>query len=180
MRHIPVLAALAAALTANAVAQSPDHVAMSDYYQQVQLKMLQYQRSILTKMADSMPERLYRDAQTPGQRDFAQQIHHAAGASAYIAASNMGGTPPSLPDTTQALNSRAALNAFVNAAYDYLEATLENQTQEQREEMVEFFGQRMPRWQVWDELHQHVVWTAGSVVANFRKHGMAPPAFTFF
>ena len=38
----------------------------------------------------------------------------------------------------------------------------------------------MPGWQVWDEIHTHTVWTAGQVVANFRKNGMAPPAFTFF
>jgi hypothetical protein len=38
----------------------------------------------------------------------------------------------------------------------------------------------MPAWQVWDEIHTHTVWTAGQVVANFRKHGMAPPSFTFF
>ena len=29
-------------------------------------------------------------------------------------------------------------------------------------------------------IHMHTVWTAGQVVGNFRKHNMAPPAFTFF
>ena len=38
----------------------------------------------------------------------------------------------------------------------------------------------MPRWQLWDELNQHTIWTAGQVVANFRKNGMAPPSFLFF
>lgn len=180
MRHPAVVALLAAGLATTAAAQGPDHVAMSDYYQQVQLKMLDYQRSALLAMTDSMPERLYRDAQTPGQRDFAQQIHHAAGGAAFIAARMMGGSPPELPDTAQALNSRAGLKTFVNGAYDYLTATLDAQPQAQRAEVVEFFGQQMPRWQVWDEIHQHTIWTAGTIVANFRKHGMAPPAFSFF
>ena len=46
--------------------------------------------------------------------------------------------------------------------------------------MVSLFGTDMPRWQVWDELHEHTFWTAGQVIANFRKHGMAPPGFGFF
>jgi hypothetical protein len=33
---------------------------------------------------------------------------------------------------------------------------------------------------VWDEVFTHTVWTAGQVVGNFRKQGMAPPAFSFF
>ena len=41
-------------------------------------------------------ERLYRDKVTPVQRDFAQQIHHAAGSAAFIAQSMMNG--PALPD----------------------------------------------------------------------------------
>ena len=50
----------------------------------VQLKMLEHQRKVLLQMVDSMPERLYRDKVTPVQRDFAQQIHHAAGSAAFI------------------------------------------------------------------------------------------------
>jgi hypothetical protein len=38
----------------------------------------------------------------------------------------------------------------------------------------------IPKWQIWDEIHTHTIWTAGQVVANFRKHGMPPPAFAFF
>ena len=30
------------------------------------------------------------------------------------------------------------------------------------------------------EVRGHALWTAGQAVANFRKHGMAPPAFTLF
>jgi hypothetical protein len=45
---------------------------------------------------------------------------------------------------------------------------------------VTFFGQmQIPRWQVWEEVHQHTMWTAGQVVANFRKHDMPHPAGVF-
>lgn len=146
----------------------------------VQLKMLEHQRKVLLQMVDSMPERLYRDRATPTQRDFANQIHHAAGSAAGIARSMMNGGALTLPDTGAAFNTRAGLRAFVSAAYDYAANILRTQSEASRGETVDLFGTPMTRWQVWDEIHMHTVWTAGQVVGNFRKHGMAPPAFTFF
>jgi len=147
---------------------------------EAQLRALEHQRTFLLAMADSMPERLYRDKVTPAQRDFAQQIHHAAAGAVFIASTALGGPKPALPDTAAALNSRAGLRSFVNAAYDHVAGQLRSQSAEARAKTVKLFDQSMPGWQVWDEIHTHTVWTAGQVVANFRKHGMAPPAFTFF
>ena len=138
----------------------------ADQVRDTQLKMLEHQRKVLLAMADSMPERLYRDKATPTQRDFAQQITHAAGAVALIASSTMGGSRPTLPDTAAALNTRAGLRSFVNAAYDHSAAVLKGQSAESRAGTGNLFGQSMPRWQIWDELHMHTVWTAGQVVAN--------------
>ncbi|MGQ0646834.1 MAG: DinB family protein [Gemmatimonadaceae bacterium] len=146
----------------------------------VQSRMLEHQRKVLLQMVDSMPERLYRDKVTPPQRDFAGQIHHAAGAAAMISRSMMGGPALTLPDTAAAFNTRAGLRNFVTTAYDYAANLLKTQTEASRSETVDLFGNQMPRWQVWDEIHLHTVWTAGQIVANFRKHNMAPPAFTFF
>jgi hypothetical protein len=150
-------------------------------HREYQLRMLEHQRKFLLAMADSMPEKLYRDRAAQGQRDFAQQIHHAAGGAVFVASQAMKpSSPPSLPDTAKALNSRAGLRSAINAAFDHLAGVLKAQTPEARNEIVEIFGNRMPGWQVWDEIHSHTIWTAGQAVANFRKHGMAPPAFTFF
>jgi hypothetical protein len=174
MRLTALLTLAALSLAVPARAQAPDQ--SRDY----QLRMLEHQRKFLLTMADSMPERLYRDRATPQQRDFAQQIHHAANAAAYIASTTMNGPRLALPDTATAFKTRAGLRAFVNAAYDYAGALLRDQTVASRAQTVDLFGQSMPRWQVWDEIHAHTVWTAGQVVANFRENGMAPPAFTFF
>jgi len=179
MRATAVITLVASATVAlPAVGAAQDQ--MPENYRQVQLSALQLQRSMLIAMADSMPENLYRDKATPAQRDFAQQIHHAAGAMAFLVARNMGGERPTLPDTAATFNSRAGLTSFVNGAYDFAEGVLRDQTAASRAESVDFFGNEMPRWQIWDELHQHTIWTAGQVVANFRKHGMAPPGFGFF
>ena len=146
----------------------------------VQIKMLEHQRKVLLQMVDSMPERLYRDKVTLTQRDFAGQIHHAAGAVASISQATMNGPTLALIDTSAVFNTRAGLRTFVAAAYDYSIKLIQNQSDASRAETADLFGLKMPRWQIWDELHMHTVWTAGQVVANFRKHNMAPPAFSFF
>lgn len=171
--------ALAALLAGPALAQQAALV-MPDGYKDVQLHALQLQRRTLLAMVDSMPERLYRDKVTPVQRDFAQQIEHAAGSLVFVASRFLNVPAPAAGDTAQYLNSRAGLRGFVNGCYDWAEGVLRNQTAADRGQMVNMFGNRMPAWQVWDELHQHTFWTAGQVVANFRKHGMAPPGFGFF
>jgi hypothetical protein len=152
---------------------------MPESYRQVQANALELQRSMLISMVDSMPEQQYRDKATPAQRDFAQQIQHAAGAVVFIATRFLGATPPAgRPDTASVLNSKAGLRSYVNSIYDWAAITLKNQSE--RGKAVNLMGKPMPAWQVWDEIHQHTVWTAGQVVANFRKHGMAPPGFGFF
>ena len=141
---------------------------------EVQLKMLEHQRKVLLQMVDSMPERLYRDKVTPAQRDFAGQIHHAAGSAAGIARSVMKGPTLTLPDTSAAFNTRAGLRQYVSAAYDYAATLLKSQSEAARGETVDLFGNKMTQWQVWDEIHLHTVWTAGQIVANFRKHKHGP------
>src|SRR5688572_11834844 len=110
----------------------------------VQLKMLEHQRKVLIQMVDSMPERLYRDKVTPAQRDFAGQIHHAAGAVATISRSTMSGPALTLPDTGTAFNTRDGLRRFVTAAYDYATNLLRTQSDASRAETANLFGLQMP------------------------------------
>ena len=171
--------AIAAAVLALAAPLSAQD--MPESYKQTQQQQLTNQRRMLLTMADSMPERLYRDKATPAQRDFAQQIHHVASSNVFILGRFAGAPAPTgLPDTAATFNTRAGLRAYINAVYDWEEGFLRSQTSASRAEMVNVFGTQMPRWKVWDELHQHAWWTGGQVVANFRKNGMAPPGFGFF
>ena len=172
-----VLAVATVALAIPLVAQAP--VPMPESYRQTQLNMLGLQRRSVLSMADSMPENLYGDKVTPIQRSFAEQLIHAAGAIPFVLGT-VGVTINVGQDPAAAAGSRAALRSFVNAAYDAAEAELRRETADQRAAIVTVFGNSMPLWQVWDELHQHTFWTLGQVVANFRKHGMAPPGFGFF
>jgi hypothetical protein len=135
----------------------------------------------LTPAAAQMPEQLYRDAAAEGQRDFARQLHHAANADLYIASRYIKGEEmPVVRDTAITFATRAGLKRFINATYDYSTKALREQTDADRNTLVWYFGQKLPKWLVWDELNQHTLWTAGQIVANFRKHGMAPPPFSYY
>ncbi|HEX5387479.1 MAG TPA: hypothetical protein VFW66_12300 [Gemmatimonadales bacterium] len=150
-------------------------------YREVQLRAQETQRTLLLAMADSMPERWYRDAAAEGQRDFAQQVHHAAAADLYIVSHYVKSEEtPFIQDTAATFNSRSGLERFINAAYDYSTRALKDQSDADRSKLIWYFGQKIPRWLVWDELNQHTLWTLGQVVANFRKHGMPPPAFSYY
>jgi hypothetical protein len=160
---------------------APATFSMSKEYRDVQKSALQTQRKLLLSFADSMPEKLYRDKATPAQRDFAQQVHHIASAVGAISAIFIKGGKFTDGDTTAAFGSRAGLKAYINQQYDAADATMAGQTDADRDLKVKFFGGKfIPKWQVWDELNQHSLWTAGQIVANFRKNGMAPPMFLFF
>ena len=178
MRKLLLTLALAA-VAAPVMAQDP----MPASYKAVQLSALKEQRRLLLSFADGMPEAKYRDKATPAQRSFAEQVQHAAGSAAMIAGgfTRATGSRWSFADTAAANGTMAGLKAYVNSAYDFAEAQLAAQTGAERAQKVSLFGSpEMPRWQVWDEINIHTLWTAGQVVANFRMNGMAPPHFGFF
>jgi len=180
MSKLSVYWALAVFVLTNWTVASAQSTA--DGYKEIQLRKLEMERRLLVAMADSMPQRYYRDRATPQQRDFAQQIHHAASSVTTLAARFILNvpSPERLADTTRLLNSKTELVAYVNRVYDWATNALREQSNGERSANVSFFGQNMPRWEVWDEIHEHTIWTAGAVVANFRKHGMPPPGFAFF
>jgi hypothetical protein len=155
---------------------------MPPEYRDIQIRAQETQRTLLLSMADSMPEQFYRLAAADGQRDFAEQVHHAANANQYIVAHYILGwdTLPVRTDTAVILNSRAGLRGFINATYDFTIGVLRNQSGPDRVTTIWYFGQKMPKWMIWDELNQHTIWTAGQIVANFRAHGMPPPSFLYF
>jgi hypothetical protein len=155
---------------------------MPPEYRDIQVRAQETQRTLLLSMVDSMPERLFRVAAGIGQRDFAQQVHHAANANQFIVSRYILGwdTLALRPDTTRMFSSRMALREFVEASYAFSLRTLKDQPAEDRQATIWYFGQKMPKWMVWDELNQHTIWTAGQLVANFRAQGMAPPSFLYF
>jgi len=155
---------------------------MPPKYRDIQVRAQRTQRNLLLSMVDSMPEPFLRTRAAEGQRDFAQQIHHAANANLYIVSHYILGwdSLPFHPDTSRIFSSRAELRGFVDATYRFSLRVLQDQSVEDRHSTIWYFGQKIPKWMVWDELNQHTIWTAGQIVANFRAHGMSPPSFLYF
>jgi len=149
----PRTAVAGTVLTLAACAVATARAQMPDSYRRVQLAMLETDR---------------------------RKIAHAAGSVPEIASYILLGPRPALPDTATSYATRAGLRAYINAAYDYGANLLRTQPAADREASVRFFGPTIPKWQVWDEIHQHTIWTLGQVVANFRAHGNPPPEFLFF
>jgi hypothetical protein len=179
------LVLLAATPRGSAAQQAPpirEAFPMPPQYREIQVRAQEAQRALLLSMVDSMPEEFYRTRAADGQRDFAQQIHHAANADQYIVAHYILGwdSLPVRSDTGLIFNSRAQLREFVTACYAFSLRVLREQAADDRQQLIWYFGQKMPKWMVWDELNQHTIWTAGQIVANFRSHGMAPPPFLYF
>lgn len=184
---IVLYAGVAAAPLAAAAQDPPPVVGRQEWnlapeYRAIQQRALETQRRLLLAMADSMPEASYTESVTPPQRTFAQQVHHIVNASILIAPWYAGSTlpRPQIQDSTAVFTTRAGLKGYVNEGYDYLVRVLNAQDEGPRLDIVSLFGTEVPRWAIWDELNQHAMWTAGQIVANFRKHGMPPPAFLFF
>lgn len=179
---LALLVAVAPGLWAQNAPPIRQSFAMPEEYREIQVRAQETQRVLLLSMVDSMPERLYRTRAAEGQRDFAQQIHHAANANQYIVSHYILGwdSLPIRPDTAAIFNSRDALHRFVAASYEFSLGVLRRQGVEDRQALIWYFGQKMPKWMVWDELNQHTIWTAGQIVANFRSHGLPPPSFLYF
>lgn len=178
---IPLGVLAVSSLQAQRIETQPKQYSLSPEYRALQVAALETQRKLLLSFADSMPELLYRDKVTSIQRDFAGQLHHAVSSAMFIAYGYLRSGRPPAADTAAIFNTRAGMKRYIESSYDSLEVLLKGQSDADRDERFKFFNnQFMPRWQMWDELNQHTIWTAGQVVANFRKNGMAPPSFLFF
>lgn len=175
VRHLAGAAMLVAAVVPAVRAQDAEAVRAA------QVNMMNVERRMILGMIDAMPDQFFRERATPAQRDFAMQLYHATSAVPFVA--RMAAQVPAMTtmrDSVTATSSKDSLRAFVNATFDWAVSTIRAQTAADRLAEANLFGNRMPKWQVWDELHQHTMWTLGQTVANFRAHGMAPPSFMFF
>lgn len=146
-----------------------------------QLAMLQNEQRMILSMIDSMPQQWFRERATPAQRDFANQLFHAGASFPFLMGRTMGTTAPAgAMDSTAATATKESLRGYTNMIYNWASQVLRDQSDADRTQTVNLFGNMMPRWQVWDELHQHTIWTLGQVVANFRMHNLRPAPFMFF
>lgn len=172
-----LIAIALAATAAPLAAQAP--VEITAAYRALQLKALDSDFKYAAALVDSMPEAYLRESATPKQRHFLAQINHAMGIHLFVIPRVLGGAPPKgIPDTVSAYASKAGMKAFLTATHQYARAALQAEDEKTRGRIVDLFGVKVPAWQTWEVAHEHTAWTLGQVVANFRKHDMAPPGFS--
>ena len=130
-------------------------------------------------MVDAMPAEGLRSAPTEGVRDFAQQIEHVAIGAVNIVATGLDGDMVELGmDPEVYLNDKEALKAFVNVAFDRLDAVLADMGEEEFQAPASLFGQlERPRWMILQVGYEHSVWTLGATVPYLRLNGSAPPGY---
>lgn len=158
----PGLAQLPPASTA------PATFRISPEYREVQREALEMRRRMLLAMVDSMTGAAMPAERAALRSTFAMQVRHFVDAETGIAYQWIAGRPRVTvpPDTAFMAGDRAALMAYVNRQYDFLADLLMLESETSRNERVDFLGVMKPRWQVWDEIHQRSLWSAGRIAGS--------------
>lgn len=140
-------------------------------------------KAAVLRYIDAAPDSMLGFRPTPGVRNFAEQIQHAAGSDALIAHLAITGstkTIPSLGDSAVYLHRKAALKVYAAAAMDHTIAMLKGVTDAQMKEMISYGGTKVTRGRALMELLDHFPWTLGQVVPYLRLNGVTPPEYSPF
>lgn len=128
--------------------------------------------------AETIPDSALSWAPTPGVRNFAEQVVHAANSS-FIGQPVFGKRPENFFGEG-ATESRAALTAAVSACYDWILDELRATPAETLHSSGSLFGREMPKWRILAFALEHAMWTRGQLVPYFRMHGIDPPDVRLF
>lgn len=162
---------LLAALFAAAPLRAQDKEKLQDDFRRMRANVL--------GMVDAMPVTGLRTAPTAGVRDFAEQIEHIAVGAVNIIALGLDTDQIELgADPEVYLNDKEELKAFVELAFDRVDAMIAEMTSEELASSGSLFGQlERPRWMIVAVAYEHSVWTLGATVPYLRLNDSAPPGY---
>lgn len=147
---------------------------------EMMLADVERQRKNVLDYLDAVPDSVLRFRTTPGVRTFAQQIHHIASANAGILSQVFGAGAMTMPDTAMVFNDKAALRAFVNAAYDHTARIVRDATPAALAKQSTMFGLTRTGARWIDGVLEHGTWTLGQTVPYLRMNGITPPTYLPF
>ncbi len=178
MRSVNVIAALAL-LPLAAAPVAAQKVVIS---QAALIEVVQTHKASVLRYIDAAPDSMLGFRPTPGVRNFAEQIDHAAGSDALIAHLAITGSTevPALGDSAVYLHNKAALRTYAIAAMDHTIAMLQGVSDAAMLEPIVQFGNKVTRARALMELLDHFPWTLGQTVPYLRLNGVVPPAYSPF
>ncbi|WP_114750708.1 DinB family protein [Pleomorphovibrio marinus] len=65
----------------------------------------------------------------------------------------------------------------VHRMYDFLEEVLESKSNEEMEETIDFGGEEMPVWRLFDIVENHSIHHRGYSLVYMRMNGVAPKGY---
>jgi uncharacterized damage-inducible protein DinB len=147
------------------------------------IAVVENHKGAVLRYIDAAPDSMLGFRPTPGVRNYAEQIEHAAGSDAFIVQLAITGSTkgiPSMGDSAVYLHDKAALKKYAAAAMDYTIARLKTVTDAQLTEVITSQRRQMPRARALMELLDHFPWTLGQVVPYLRLNGVVPPEYSPF
>ena len=182
------LAALASTAPAQQVPTSgkepmshAQHTAMQMTPRAVMLEDIERSRGNVLKYLAAAPDSMLTYRTSPGVRTYAEQLEHAAGATAMIGSLAFKAPRPTLPgDTATYRRNKAALASYINAAYDAFAAQVRGATDAQMLAETSVFGMTKPGWRWIAGALEHATWTLGQTVPYLRANGVTPPSYLPF
>ncbi len=147
------------------------------------IAVVENHKGAVLRYIDVAPDSMLGFRPTKGVRSYAEQIEHAAGSDALIAALAITGSTKGIPkmgDSAVYLHNKAALRKYAAAAMDYTIAQLKTVSNAAMAEQIDQFGNKVTRARALMELLDHFPWTLGQVVPYLRLNGVVPPEYSPF
>lgn len=132
-------------------------------------------KNVITASAAKMPEEHYAFKPTPDVRSFGQILGHVADAQ-YGLCSAPTGTRKASPGVEKSKTAKADIVAALAEAFAFCEGVIDNMTEAQAVETMNFFGGPRTKISVIDFNTAHNFEHYGNLVTYMRLKGIVPPS----
>jgi uncharacterized damage-inducible protein DinB len=140
-------------------------------------------KSYTLEVAAAMPEEKYNYKPTTDEPTFAYQLVHMAGNMHYLSAKLINNIEPSIDltkmekDAKLGILSKTEIVEIVSKAFDYVEKTIESQTESNLNETLNFWGGVASKRKILLLLNDHQTHHRGQLVVYLRLSGIVPPKY---
>ena len=128
------------------------------------------------EFARAMPEDHYTFTPTPVEMNFAEQLKHIAGNMVWLSSSYLEGSKTHV-DPSKSGNSKKEIIAMLEKAFAYGTQTLNQMTEKDLNEQVDFFAGTMSRRRILLLMTDHVTHHRGQLVVYLRLKNVEPPKY---